>query len=74
MRSYFTGVIGYAFLVMFLVVAGVVFCYSTLFSMSADVTSFYTLMLIFCAVLACRIRLPSSTVSILEFSRISILL
>ena len=51
MRSYFTGVIGYAFLVMFLVVAGVVFCYSTLFSMSADVTSFYTLMLIFCAVL-----------------------
>ncbi len=51
MRSYFTGVIGYAFLVIFLAVAGIVFCYSTLFSMSADVTAYYTIMLIFSAVI-----------------------
>ena len=46
MRSYFTSVIGYVFLVLYLAVAGAAFCYTTLFSMSADVTTFYTLMLI----------------------------
>lgn len=51
MRSYFTGVIGYAFLVIFLAVAGIAFCYSTLFSMSADVTGYFTIMLIFSAVI-----------------------
>ena len=51
MRSYFTGVIGYAFLVIFLAVAGIVFCYSTLFSMSADVTAYFTVMLIFSAII-----------------------
>ena len=51
MRSYFTGVIGYAFLVIFLAVAGIVFCYSTLFSMSADCTSYFTVMLIFSAII-----------------------
>lgn len=51
MRSYFTGVIGYAFLVIYLAVAGVSFCYTTLFSMTADVTSHFVVMLIFSAVI-----------------------
>ena len=51
MKGYFTGVIGYVFLVLFLAVAGIVFCYTTLFSMSADVSSYFTIMLIFCAVM-----------------------
>lgn len=46
MRSYFTSVIGYVFLVLYLVLAGLVLCYTTLYSMSADVTTFFTLMLI----------------------------
>jgi ABC-2 type transport system permease protein len=46
MRSYFTTVIGYVFLVLYLTLAGAVFCYTTLFSMSADVTSFFMFMLI----------------------------
>ena len=50
LRSYFTSVIGYVFLVLFLAVAGAVFCYTTLFSMSADMTGFFTFMLIFSAV------------------------
>ena len=51
MRSYFTSVIGYVFLVLYLAVAGAVFCYTTLFSMSSDVTSFYTFMLIVSSVM-----------------------
>ena len=51
MRGYFTGVIGYVFLVIFLAVAGGVFCYSTLFSMSADVSTYFTMMLLFSAVM-----------------------
>ena len=39
MRSYFTGVIGYVFLVIFLAVAGVAFAYTTLFSMSSNLSS-----------------------------------
>ncbi len=50
LRSYFTGVIGYVFLVLYLAVGGAVFCYTTLFSMSADVTPFFLYMLIFSAV------------------------
>lgn len=50
LRAYFTGVIGYAFLVIYLAVAGILFCYTTLFSMSSSVTGFYTLMLVFSAV------------------------
>ena len=46
MRSYFTSVIGYVFLVLYLTLGGAVFCYTTLFSMSAEVTNFYTLMLV----------------------------
>ena len=51
MKGYFTGVIGYAFLVIFLAVAAILFCYTTLFSMSADVSTYFTLMLIFSAVM-----------------------
>lgn len=50
MRSYFTSVIGYVFLVIYLAVGGAVFAYTTLFSMSADVTPFFTYMLLFSAV------------------------
>ena len=50
MRSYFTGVIGYVFLVLFLALGGLVFCYTTLYSMSSSVTSYFTIMLLFCAI------------------------
>ena len=51
LRSYFTSVIGYVFLVLYLALAGALFCYTTLFSMSSDPTSFFTLMLILSAVM-----------------------
>lgn len=50
LRSYFTGALGYVFLVIYLTVAGVIFAYSTLFSMSSNVTTFYTFMLLFSAI------------------------
>jgi ABC-2 type transport system permease protein len=50
LRSYFTGVIGYVFLVIYLAVAGVFFSATTLFAMSANVTGYYTLMLVFSAI------------------------
>ena len=46
MRSYFTSVIGYVFLVLYLALSGAVLCYTTLYSMSSDVTSYFTLMLL----------------------------
>lgn len=51
MRSYFTGVIGYVFLVLFLAIGGGIFCLTTLFAMSAEVANFFTYMLIFSAVI-----------------------
>ena len=51
LRAYFSGVVGYVFMVVFLAVAAVIFSYTTLFSMSADVTSFFVGMLLFCAIL-----------------------
>ncbi len=50
LRSYFVGVIGYVFLVIYLAVAGILFSYTTMFSMSSDVTSYFTLMLLFSAI------------------------
>lgn len=50
LKAYFTGVIGYVFLASFLAVSAAVFSYTTLFSMSADVTSYFTFMLLFSAV------------------------
>ena len=50
LRSYFVGVIGYVFLVIYLTIAAVLFSYTTMFSMSSDVTNYFTLMLIFSAI------------------------
>lgn len=47
LKGYFTGVIGYVFLVIYLAVAGVLFSYTTMMSMSSDMSLFYTLMLLF---------------------------
>ena len=51
LRAYFTGVIGYVFLVLYLALAGVIFCYTTLFAMSSEVTTFYTFMMIFSGIM-----------------------
>ena len=51
LRAFFTTPIGYAFLVIFFLLSGVIFAYTTLFSMSADVTSYFTIMLIAMTVL-----------------------
>ena len=51
MRSYFTGVIGYVFLVIFLAVAGLIFSYTTMYSMSSDVTQYFTVMMILSGVM-----------------------
>lgn len=51
MRSYFTGVIGYVFLVLFLAVGGGLFCLTTLFAMSANPSTFFTYMLMFFAII-----------------------
>lgn len=45
MRSYFTTPIGYVFLAIFLAVSGAVFSYTTFFSMSSEVTPFFSTML-----------------------------
>ena len=50
LKAYFTGVIGYVFLVIYLAVAGLLFGYTTLMSMSSDMSVYYTLMLIFSAI------------------------
>ena len=51
MRSYFTGVIGYVFLFIFLAVGGAVFCLTTLYSMSSNVSNFFTIMLLFSGIM-----------------------
>ncbi len=51
MHSYFTGVIGYVFLILFSAVGGAVFCFSTLFQMSGSSTTWFTVMLLMCAVI-----------------------
>ena len=50
LRSYFVGVLGDVFLVIYLTVAGILFSYTTMFSMSSDVTNYFTLMLVFSAI------------------------
>ena len=50
LRSYFVGVLGFVFLVIYLTVAGILFSYTTMFSMSSDVTNYFTLMLVFSAI------------------------
>ena len=51
LRSFFSGAMGYVFLVIYLVVSGAVFSYTTLFSMTSDVTGYFLVMLIFSAII-----------------------
>ena len=51
MHAYFTGVIGYVFLVLFLAVGGATFCFSTLYQMSGSSTTWFTVMLFMCAII-----------------------
>lgn len=51
MRSYFTSVIGYVFLVLYLALAGGIFAFTTLFSMSASVTEFFSYMIVVSAII-----------------------
>ncbi len=51
MRGYFTGVIGYVYLVLFLALSAILFCYTTLFSMSSSVTAYFTYMLLFLGIM-----------------------
>ncbi len=46
MRSYFTTPIGYIFLSVFLIFSGAVFCYTTLYSYSSDISTYFTVMLV----------------------------
>ena len=51
MKSFFTGVIGYVFLVLFLALSAIIFCYTTLFSMTASTTAYFTYMLLFSGII-----------------------
>ncbi len=51
MHAYFTGVIGYAFLVIFLTVGAAIFSLTTLVAMTADVSSYFLYMMIFSAIM-----------------------
>ena len=51
MRSYFTSVIGYVFLVLFLAIGGGIFCLTTMFSMTSNPSQFFIYMLVFFAVM-----------------------
>jgi ABC-2 type transport system permease protein len=51
MRAYLTSVIGYAFIALFLAVSGALFVYTTLYSMTANVSNYFTYMLVFFVVL-----------------------
>lgn len=50
MRSYFTSVIGYVFLVLYLALAGFLLAYTTLYSMTANVTTFFSYMIFVSAI------------------------
>ena len=51
LNAYFTTPIGYIFCAVFLALSGAVFSYTTLFSMTANVTTYFTVMLVFLVVL-----------------------
>ncbi len=51
MRSYFTTPIGYIFAAIFLCISAAVFCFTTLYSLSADTSLYFTVMIFSFAVL-----------------------
>jgi ABC-2 type transport system permease protein len=51
LRAYFHTPVGYVFLAVYLAVAGAVFAYTTLFSLSADVAPFFSVMIYVAALL-----------------------
>ena len=51
LKAYMTSVIGYAFIALFLAVSGALFVYTTMYSMTANSSSYFTLMMIFFVVL-----------------------
>ncbi|MCQ2413887.1 MAG: ABC transporter permease subunit [Clostridia bacterium] len=59
MRAYFTGAIGYVFLVIFLSMGGALFSYTNLYSMKVDVSTYYLWMLIFSAVVLPMLTMKS---------------
>ena len=50
LRSYFTSVIGYVFLVLFLALSALILVTTTLYSMTADVTNFFMIMMFVSAI------------------------
>ena len=50
LRSYFTSVIGYVFLVLFLALSAIILVTTTLYSMTADVTVFFMIMMFVSAI------------------------
>ncbi len=51
LRAYFTSPIGYIFVAVFMAISGALFCYTTLFSLSADLTAYFTYMIFIFVVL-----------------------
>ena len=51
LKAYLTSVIGYAFIALFLAVSGAIFVYTTMYSMTANSSSYFTLMMVFFVVL-----------------------
>ena len=51
LKAYMTSVIGYAFIALFLAVSGALFVFTTMYSMTANSSSYFTLMMIFFVVL-----------------------
>ena len=45
LKAYFTSPIGYIFVAVFLAISGAIFCYTTLYSLSADTTPYFTYMI-----------------------------
>ena len=64
MRAYFTTPIGYVFAAIFLSLSAALFCYTTLYALSADVTQYFTMMLI-----AFMVLLPLLTMKTLSEER-----
>ncbi len=51
LKAYMTSVIGYAFIALFLAVSGALFVYTTMYSMTANSSSYFTMMMLFFVVL-----------------------